>query len=221
MLGTHGSAGTPLRCVTGATQVSSATAIPEVTTSTIADDLRIRVYGTNTASAASSEDVATISGSTDAAFTLYPVSVTDRANGSATTTPGRGRCSTAPAYSSAAGWDTSFNTSKYLQVGFPAYLPTGATGISATFKHAYHSSTLLANTCVYLEVYSSATLIGTHGSSAPSLVQLGLVVRHRHAVPLPEVNTVARANSVVVKLRTSARPACWPQRGSRSTTWPR
>lgn len=81
VLGTHGSSGTPVGCVTGTTLVSFSTAIPSVATSSIANDLRIRVFAKESAGAAIVVDVASVVGSTAyQAFTLYPVMFRDAAD---------------------------------------------------------------------------------------------------------------------------------------------
>jgi hypothetical protein len=81
VLGTHGSSGTPVGCVSGTTATSFSTAIAALTTTSIANDLRIRVLGREAGSGAMVIDQAAISGSTAyQAFTLYPVMFRDAAD---------------------------------------------------------------------------------------------------------------------------------------------
>ena len=81
VIATHGSQGGPVGCVTGTTLTSFSTAIPAVATTSIANDLRIRVFGNESAGAAMTIDVATVSGTTAyQAFTLYPVLFRDAAD---------------------------------------------------------------------------------------------------------------------------------------------
>lgn len=81
VLGTHGSAGSPVGCVTGTTFVSFATATPSVTTTSIANDLRIRVFAKESAGAAVVIDLASVTGSTAyQTFTSYPVMFRDAAD---------------------------------------------------------------------------------------------------------------------------------------------
>jgi hypothetical protein len=81
VLGTYGSSGSPIGCVTGTTQTSFATSIPAVASTSIANDLRVRVFGKESASAAMVIDVATVAGSTAyQAFILYPVMFRDAAD---------------------------------------------------------------------------------------------------------------------------------------------
>lgn len=77
----HGSSGSPVGCVTGTTLTSFVTPIPSVGTTDLADDLRIRVYGIESASDSMVVDQATVSGSTAyQTFTLYPIMYRDAAD---------------------------------------------------------------------------------------------------------------------------------------------
>ena len=81
VIGTFGSSGTPVGCVTGTTQTSFSTALTSVTTTSLANDLRIRVFGAESGSAPMVIDLATLVGATPyQAFTLYPVLVGDAAD---------------------------------------------------------------------------------------------------------------------------------------------
>lgn len=81
VLGTYGSAGSPLGCVSGSTLTAFTTLIPSVSTTSIANDLRIRVFAKESASSTIVVDRATVGGSTAyQAFTLYPVVFRDAAD---------------------------------------------------------------------------------------------------------------------------------------------
>ena len=81
LLATHGSAGSPLGCVTGTTPATISSALGSVTTTSLADDLRIRVFGSESGSAPMVIDLATVEGITaHQAFTLYPVLIRDAAD---------------------------------------------------------------------------------------------------------------------------------------------
>jgi hypothetical protein len=81
VIATHGSTGSPLGCVTGTTPASFSTALPEVSTTSIANDLRIRVFGQESGNAEMAIDLATVGGSTThQVFTLYPVTFRDAAD---------------------------------------------------------------------------------------------------------------------------------------------
>jgi hypothetical protein len=81
VLGTYGSSGSPVGCVTGSTLAASSTLIPVFATTSIANDLRVRVFGKESGGAAMVIDRATAGGSTAyQSFTLYPVVFRDAAD---------------------------------------------------------------------------------------------------------------------------------------------
>jgi type II secretory pathway pseudopilin PulG len=81
VLATHGSSGTPLACVTGTTQATTSTAIASVTGTDISNDLRIRIYGRDSAGSAMVIDRAVVTASTAYnAFTLFPDRFVDAAD---------------------------------------------------------------------------------------------------------------------------------------------
>lgn len=80
-LATYGSAGAPVACVTGSTPASFSVSLPIIATTDAANDLRIRVYGRDSAAAGSVIDEAVVAGSTPySTFVLYPVRFTDAAS---------------------------------------------------------------------------------------------------------------------------------------------
>jgi hypothetical protein len=81
ILGTHGSPGSPVGCVTGTTLTSFSTPLSTVATTTVANDLRVRLFGMESANAAMVIDLSTVGGSTaHQAFTMYPVMFSDAAD---------------------------------------------------------------------------------------------------------------------------------------------
>jgi hypothetical protein len=81
VLATHGSSGSPVGCVTGTTQAAFSTSIPSHATTSIANDLRVRVFGRESGSGSMVIDVSTVGGTTaHQAFTLYPVMFRDVAD---------------------------------------------------------------------------------------------------------------------------------------------
>jgi hypothetical protein len=203
VLATHGSTTTPIACATNTTMVSTSTPLPEVTTTAIANDLRIRVFGKNSASTGSIEDLATVTLTTAVGtFSQYPVQVTDSASGTPVAYPAWSLDAVdGNPLVSAAGWDIAFNTSKYLKLSYPAYVPTGASSISGSFTHSYRAMTSGTTTCYYFEVYSGTTLLATHGSAAsPVSCNSSNTTFVTQTTPLPEVDTIAEGNNVVIKL---------------------
>lgn len=81
VLGTYGSSGSPVGCVTGTTLTSFSTPVPAVATTSIANDLRIRVFGEESGNGSMVIDLASVGGSTAyQVFTLYPVMFRDAAD---------------------------------------------------------------------------------------------------------------------------------------------
>jgi hypothetical protein len=84
---TYGSAANPLVCATGTSLVSFGQAI-SAGTSNAFNDLRVRVYGRDSASGGAVIDEATVTGSTPyAAFTLYPIRTVDATGATPITAP--------------------------------------------------------------------------------------------------------------------------------------
>ena len=104
------------------------------------------------------------------------------------------------AFISSTGWSTTFESGRYLKLTFPAYVPAGSVVTSATFRHEYRSATAGDTTCYYFEVYSGVTLLATHGSPGSPLSCNAAASYANDAVALPEIDTVAEANTVSIKL---------------------
>jgi hypothetical protein len=203
VLGTHGSAASPVGCTTGTALKVTETAIPEVTSSEVASDLRVRIYVRSSASHPVNVDLATVSGTrAGQLFTLYESSFVDASTGTAgAAVPWSIYASDTAFYTNATNWATTFSTSRYLKLSFPAYVPSTATLNSVVFKHSYRSANNGASVCYYFEVYSGTTLIGTHGTTAsPVSCTSSSTVWQTDSVALPEVTTVAAVNSLAVKL---------------------
>lgn len=153
LLATYGSSGSPVGCVTGTTQTSFSTSIlSSVTTTDIANDLRIRVYGNESGSVGWSVELGTVSGSTSAAsFTLYRTQLVDQATGSPTTDVwGPAVNADGYAYTTRAAWGTGFGGSRYVEFRMPAYVPSGSTISAAEFRHAYRPASGGASTPAYV-----------------------------------------------------------------------
>jgi hypothetical protein len=204
LLATHGSAANPVGCVTGTAQRSFSTALPTVSSTTIADDLRVRVYlrRSGGGGAAPVVDQAAISVLTSqGAFALYDEAFTDRLDGGATTRTWPLVASGGPTYVSASTWPTAFSSSRYLQLTFPAYVPSGATVSDGAFLHRFRRSGAGGGSaCWYLQVLQATTVIGTHGSAASPISCTSGGSHRIDTVSLPEISSPARANGVVLKV---------------------
>jgi hypothetical protein len=204
VLGTYGSSGSPVACSNGTTQLTSTTDISaQVASTDIANDLRIRVYGIETAARDWDVDSATITGSTPLVnFTLYPHEYRDSADTTpATTTWGVAAAGDGASYQSAANWTTGFSGTRYIDLTYPAYVPAGSTVGTVTFSYAYRSATAGDTTCWYFQVRNSGgTVIGTHGSSFSPISCNNTTSFVTNNTNLPEVNTVAEANAVTIRV---------------------
>lgn len=202
VVATYGSSGSPVACVTGAAYTTVSTPIPAVSSTDVANDLRIRVYMRNaTAARAIVMDAATVSGTAHAAFTLYPTLHVDRADGTVQTNPwslaaagdGSGLLTTR--------WSTAYAAGRWLDFDVDAFVPSGATVTGASLTHAYRTNFGAATFCYYLETYDDTTLIGSHGSTSSDLgCNASTTTWSTDTVPLPEVNTTSRANNLVIRL---------------------
>ena len=203
VLGTHGSAASPVGCTTGTTLKTTETAIPEVTSSEVAGDLQVRIFVSSSGSRPVNVDLATVSGTrAGQLFTLYESNFVNAATGTAAAAvPWSIYAADGAFFTNATNWATTFATSRYLKLSFPAYVPSAATLNSVSFKHSYNSANNGANVCYYFEVYSGTTLLGAHGTTAaPVSCTSSNTVWQTDSVALPEVTTVAAANSLAVKL---------------------
>jgi hypothetical protein len=202
VLATHGSRTAPVACTK--TAQSTSIPLPEVTTQAVAGDLRIRVYATNSVAASNLVDLATVTASTPGkpSFTLYPTGVID-ANGAApVSTPWPlAAAGDGAALSSADGWGRAFDAARRLELTFPDYLPDTASSVGATLTHAYRSATAGSRSCWYFEVYAKDVLLAAHGSKAkPVSCNSKATTFRTDTVALPEVDTVAKAGSLVVRI---------------------
>jgi hypothetical protein len=205
VIGTHGDSGNPVACQTGTAIKSTATPLPEVDATQVADDLRVRVFVSNSLLGGITRDRATVSGTANGApFRLYETKITDATGLVPNTTPwGLATSGDGAAYQSAAAWPTSFSASRYLKLTFPAYVPSGAPVSNVTFRHSYRPATL-GTTCFYFEVYSQGNLIGTHGGPGnpgnPVSCNSSTSNYVTDAVSLPEVSSAAKADDLSIRL---------------------
>jgi hypothetical protein len=203
LLGAHGNEVAPYGCVTGTALTTSTVPLPELSTTDLVNDARVRVYSRSSGLRATTIDLATVSGTAAGTpFTLYARRYVDTAGGGlSTTTPWSQAALDGTALAAGGNWATSFQSTRYLQVTFPAYVPGGATVTGAVLRHAYRPTTAGNNACWYAEVYSGGTLIGTHGNAAaPIGCNSSAAAYVTDPVSLSSVNSVARANDLTVRL---------------------
>ncbi len=206
VLGTHGSAASPVACATGTTLKTTSTSLPEVAKGETANDLQVRVYASSSASQPLNVDLATVSGSSSGmAFTLYETSFVDSSTGNAAAAaPWMLFAADGVFHTTVGDWATTYSSSRYLKLTFPSYVPTGATIKAVSIKHSYRSATSGANVCYYAEVYSDANLIGAQGSSkSPISCNSSSTASVTDTITLPSSLSVAALNSLSVNLYVS------------------
>ncbi|HSD23321.1 MAG TPA: hypothetical protein VLB79_03255 [Solirubrobacterales bacterium] len=200
VLATHGSAANPVGCVTGTAQTSLSTALPAVSSTAIANDLRVRVYVRSSGGAAPVVDQAAASVVTSrGTFALYDEDFTDQLGRRATTGTWPLVASGDTTYVSASTWPTAFSSSRYLRLTFPTYVASGATVFGGSFLHRFRRSGG-GSACWYLQVLQGTTVIGTHGSAASPISCTSGGSYRSDTVSLPEINSPARANGAVLKI---------------------
>jgi hypothetical protein len=202
LLGTHGSPGTPSACASMGAQVAATVDISaELVSTDVANDLRIRVYANQSGNKALKIELATVTITTPY-FTaaLYEQRFDDEANAASTATRWPVVVADGIAYTSSGSFATTFNTARYLKFAPNEAVPTSATISSAQVQFAYKSATAEDTTCWYFEVYSGATLIGSHGSSGAPISCNSTSSYVTDTVSVPELQAVAAANNALLKI---------------------
>ena len=200
LLGTHGSSGSPSACSTGSTVAATVSVSSEVTNTDIANDLRIRVYANNSTNRPLKIDLASVSITTPwFTTTLFEKRWDDEANAAAAVVLWPFVATDGTAYTTVGNLATAFNAARYLKFTPNQAVPAGAAIPGAQVQFAYKSATNGDTTCWYFEVYNGATLIGTHGSSGTPVSCNATTSYVTNTVSIPEVDTVAEANSLVLK----------------------
>jgi hypothetical protein len=200
LLGTHGSSASPSACSTGSTVSATVSISAEVTSTDIANDLRIRVYANNSTNRPLKIDLANVSVTTPwFTTTLLEKRWDDEANAAAAVVLWPLVATDGTAYTTVGNLATAFNAARYLKFTPNQTVPAGAAISSAEVQFAYKSATAGDTTCWYFEVYNGATLIGTHGSSGTPVSCNASASYVTNTVPIPEVDTDAEANNLVLK----------------------
>ncbi len=206
-IGTHGAttpegAGSPW--CTGSAYKLVSTPLPEVTSSNVANGLRIRLHGYESGKKPILVDEATVSGTAAPAqaFTLHENALVDAAavSGKVETIPwGLSTAGDGAVYASAGKWPSAFSAARYLRLSFPSYVPAGDAVSGVSFVSSYRSAG--GSVCWYFEVYAGGSLIGTHGSaSSPVSCSSSTSSFVTDTVPLPEVTTAAQADALAIKM---------------------
>lgn len=208
VLATRGGPAAPIGCEARRNVLRTSTALPEVSTSTIANDLRIRIYAAHTGSGQMRLHRATVNvtaaGNT---WTLDEVRLDDRADGTPSSSPWSLALADGNELRTDA-WATGFATNRYLELRFPAgHVPAGASVSSAALSHRYRPESAGRTFCYWLEVYSGTTLIGTHGSAGSPLACSSSGSPVTETTNLPGVAQAGSAAALSVRLYGRSSPA--------------
>jgi hypothetical protein len=199
VIANHGTAGAEFGSFSG-TVSAFPVALPEVTSTNIANSIVVRVYAYGTHATAANRtityDQASITLTTPyQTATLYPVRTVDSADSTPATFPwSLAAALDGSLFTNTSNWTTAFSATRYHELTFSGYAPAGATVTGATFTHRFGGSSG-GTPCVRLAVYSNATLLTTHAD----LCNAGSA-QQTTTISLPEINTVARANSMVLRV---------------------
>jgi hypothetical protein len=221
LLGTLDHSASPL-CSTGTTyRVVNEDLSSYVTSTDIANDLRIKVFGYETATKAWNIEYATVTGTSYSAWTLLERTVTDQSTGTAITSTwligtAEGTGAVGTIFTDATNWPSAAPaTTKYLQVTFDhADVPAGAVIQSVALKNIWRDSAAPGGSgtlCNYFDVYNGATFVETHGGNTQATAQscnTSNVTWQTDTVTLSNVNTVAKANSMTIKFYYWIAPLC-------------
>jgi hypothetical protein len=200
LLGTQGSSASPLVCSSTTTQVTTTSALTYVTSSTDADDLKVKIFVRNSSLQKIAFDRVTVTGTAySSTFTLNETTASNSSSGTATATPWALATNDSTTYSSSSAWRTTFDTARYLRFAFPTLVPTGATVTGVTLRHGYASATAVS-TCTYVEIYNGATLVTSRGSSTTPYSCNTTTTQATDVISLPEVNTDTEVNNLVVRI---------------------
>jgi len=201
LIGSHGTSASPT-CNSGTTQTTTNISVPEVSTTTIANDLRVRVYVNDSKSRPSAIDMATVTGSTPySSFTAYEQIYRDQSTGTATITNwGAATAGDGSNYATASGWLATYAAARYVKLTFDPGVPAGAVITAASLDFFYRSAGASDTACWYMETYNGATLLAAHGSSSSSISCNATTSFSTDNVSLPELSTPANANSLTVKV---------------------
>jgi hypothetical protein len=201
LLGTHGSAASPSACSTGSTVSATVSISAEVTSTDVANDLRVRVYANNSTNRPLKIDLASVSLTTPwFSTTLFEKRWDDEANAAAAVVLWPFLATDGTAYSTVGNLATAFSATRYVNFTPNQVVPTGAAISSAQVQFAYKSATASDTTCWYFEAYNGATLIGTHGSSGTPVSCNATTSYVTDTVSLPELTTAAAASNLVLKV---------------------
>lgn len=203
-----GSAQAPAVCFTGGVLQTFVTPLPAMTSSSLANDLSVRMFVRSSVGNSIFLDQAVVSIAVSSSFALLPRGVVNASSGVPTSAPwALAVADDSSVHTTQGNWATAFASNRYLAYTFQPDLPSNAVLSSVALVHHYHPA-VAASACTYLEVHAGSTLLGTHGSStAPQSCASSITEFTKDRVPLPEVDSVAKLNELTIRVYGNSTPA--------------
>jgi hypothetical protein len=183
--------------------LSTTVALPEVTSTDIANDVEVRIYAHTTLlpGGVAIVDQATVTGSTPyGAFTQPPYQYEDATAPSpapSVTTPWSLALADASNYRSDGRWGVNFNAGRYIDFDVDSDVPAAAVITSATLTHSVREADG-ADVCWFVQTWTTV-LVGQHGSELAPFCSSGASFGTQ-VISLPEINTPAEANALTMRV---------------------
>ncbi len=203
VLQTFGSPAAPLGTLTTSTPQPFSVTAAALDSTTLANDVAVRIYGWDTANAQLGIDRVQVDGSTPhTTFTLLRWSAVE-AFGTPTTFPYRLTAAGDSRFVTSGDWATAFASTRYLELTFDPDLPPGATVTGVSLTHSFRSVFAGGgpDQCVYYEARSGATVIGSSfggiSQAAPSCTSTSY---RTDTLELTGVDTAGEVNGLVVRI---------------------
>lgn len=220
VLGTHGSSGSPVGCVSTTTVTTFNTALPEVSSTTVMQNsFAVRMYVTNSASDKMSIDSASLTGNllynngtqTYSTFTEYEESRQSHEPGgnasplwALSLLDGPTTAGSAHKFSTAFPISGSYTPSKYAEFDQNAglnFIPNGATITGSSVSLTYIESTAGGNVmCVQMDVYVNGTDIGPFTATGANCSSSATTETTFTADTTAGIATASAANNVYVRV---------------------
>jgi hypothetical protein len=216
-LATRGSYSDLSRCGSGTTYLTFSDSISEITDTDQVNGTKIRVYGWETSGLKRVDfDQVTITGTVfSTAFTSYPDSLTDTSTSPSATATWDLVSADTTFHTAASNWPGAASTTKYLRLTFDPSVPTGAVITAVKLTNSWRPSANVTNggtLCYYFGVFNGATQLANHGggtqATAISCKNTTAGWQTDANISLPEVDTVAEANNLVLRLYYWISPTC-------------
>lgn len=201
VLATHGSSGAPVGTATGTTLGSFTRSLPELATTTLLNDVTVRIYAWDTGGQPMRTDRVALEGTNSAGtWTQHESWFEDRFTATSYAAPRTLHAAGDFTYLTTTNWSNAFSSSRYLRLFFEPDVPAGATITGVTFTHVFRPQSGGGTQCVYYEARLGTTVLSTHFSSASPSCQATGGTYKTDALSLTAVDTVAEANGLELRV---------------------